>query len=91
MYCIWKRIMDVIFSAIAILVLLVPMLMIAAAVKMTSKGPVLFWQKRVGKDGKTFMMPKFRSMYTDAPATVPTHLLDEPDQWITPVGRFIRF
>lgn len=90
MYCIWKRIMDVVFSAIAILVLFVPMLMIAAAVKMTSKGPVLFWQKRVGKDRKTFMMPKFRSMYTDAPANVPTHLLDEPDQWITPVGRFIR-
>ena len=90
MYCIWKRIMDVVFSAIAILVLFVPMLMIAAAVKMTSKGPVLFWQKRVGKDRKTFMMPKFRSMYIDAPANVPTHLLDEPDQWITPVGRFIR-
>ena len=82
--------MDIVFSAMALLVLFVPMLIIAAVVKVTSKGPVLFWQKRVGKDRKTFMMPKFRSMYTDAPANVPTHLLNDPDQWITPAGRFLR-
>lgn len=90
MYIILKRVSDIVLSLLALIILAVPMLIVAAAVKFTSKGPVLFWQKRVGKGKKTFMMPKFRSMYTDTPANMPTHLLNDPKRWITPVGRFIR-
>jgi len=66
------------------------MLLIAVVVRCTSQGPALFWQKRIGKGKTTFMMPKFRSMYTEAPADAPTHLLQDPDRWITPVGRVLR-
>ena len=90
MYQLLKRTVDIVLSAMAMIILVVPMLIIAAAVKFTSKGPVLFWQKRVGKGKKTFMMPKFRSMYTDTPANMPTHLLNDPSRWITPVGAFLR-
>ena len=87
-YC--KRLLDILLSLGSILVLALPMLIIAVAVKLDSKGPVLFWQKRVAIHKGTYMMPKFRSMYTTAPATMPTHLLTSPDQWITPVGKFLR-
>lgn len=90
MYNFLKRTADIVLSALALIVLTVPMLIIAVAVKFTSKGPVLFWQKRIGKGKKTFMMPKFRSMYTDTPANMPTHLLNDPAKWITPVGTFLR-
>ena len=78
MYKFLKRTADIILSVLAMIILAVPMLNIAALVKFTSKGPVLFWQKRIGKGKKTFMMPKFRSMYTDTPANMPTHLLNDP-------------
>ena len=87
-YC--KRLLDILLSLGSILVLALPMLIIAVAVKLDSKGPVLFWQKRVAIHKGTYMMPKFRSMYTTAPANMPTHLLTSPDQWITPVGKFLR-
>ena len=90
MYKFLKRTADIILSLMALIILAVPMIIIAIAVKATSKGPVLFWQKRVGKGKKTFMMPKFRSMYTDTPANMPTHLLNDPARWITPVGAFLR-
>ena len=90
MYKFLKRTADIVLSLLAMIVLAVPMLIIAATVKFTSKGPVLFWQKRVGKGKKTFMMPKFRTMYTDTPANMPTHLLNDPAKWITPVGAFLR-
>ena len=90
MYRFLKRTADIVLSAIAIIVLAIPMLIVAASVKFSSKGSVLFWQKRVGKGKKTFMMPKFRSMYTDTPANMPTHLLNDPSRWITPVGAFLR-
>jgi len=90
MYRFIKRTADIVLSILALIILAVPMLIVAAAVKFTSKGPVLFWQKRVGKGKKTFMMPKFRSMYTDTPANMPTHLLNDPKRWITPVGAFLR-
>ena len=90
MYKFLKRTADVVLSALAMIVLSIPMLIIGAAVKFTSKGPVLFWQKRIGKGEKTFMMPKFRSMYTDTPENMPTHLLNDPARWITPVGSFLR-
>ena len=85
-----KRLLDIVLSACGIAVLAVPMLIIAVAVKVSSKGPVLFWQKRIGAGKTTFRMPKFRSMYTSAPANSPTHLLSDPKKWITPVGAFLR-
>ena len=85
-----KRLIDIILSACGIAVLAIPMLIIALAVKLDSKGPVLFWQKRIGIHKSTYEMPKFRSMYTTAPANMPTHMLTSPDQWITPVGKILR-
>ena len=90
MYGFLKRVADIVLSALALIVLAVPMLIIAVAVKLSSRGPILFRQERVGRNCVTFMMPKFRSMYTEAPANMPTHLLNDPSRWITPVGRFIR-
>ena len=86
----FKRAIDVILSALGLVVLAIPMLIIALVVKLDSKGPVLFWQKRVGINKQTFMMPKFRSMYTETPANMPTHLLDDPQRWITRSGRILR-
>ena len=85
-----KRALDIILSGAGLLVLAIPMGILALIVKLDSKGPVLFWQKRVGIHKETFMMPKFRSMYTETPANMPTHLLNDPDRWITPVGRIYR-
>ena len=85
-----KRWLDVILSGIALVVLAIPMAVFAVLIKLDSRGPVLFWQKRVGANKETFMMPKFRSMYTETPAEMPTHLLSDPDRWITPVGKIYR-
>lgn len=85
-----KRCLDILLSAMALVVLAIPMLVLAAVVKLDSHGPVLFWQQRVGKGKTTFPMPKFRTMYTDTPADVPTHLLSDPERWITKSGRFLR-
>lgn len=85
-----KRLLDIGISAIALVILALPMLLIGIAIKVDSKGPVLFWQNRVGKGKKIFRMPKFRSMYTQTPSEMPTHLLQDPTKWITPVGRFLR-
>jgi len=84
-----KRIFDLLLG-VAILVLLVaPMLLISIAVRLSSKGPALYWSDRVGKNNKIFKMPKFRSMLTDTPA-VATHLLDNPDTYLSPIGGFLR-
>ena len=85
-----KRLIDLLLSGISLLMLAVPMLILALIVKLDSQGPVLFWQKRVGLHKEIFLMPKFRSMYTQTPAEVPTHLLSDPDRWITPVGKIYR-
>ena len=85
-----KRLLDFVLSLCALIVLAVPMVIFALMVKLDSKGPVLFWQKRVGAGKETFMMPKFRSMYTETPTEMPTHLLTDPDRWITPVGKVFR-
>ena len=85
-----KRLIDIVLSLVGLIVLAIPMLVFALIVKLDSPGPVLFWQKRVGIHKKTFMMPKFRSMYTETPAEMPTHMLKDPEKWITPVGRAIR-
>ena len=90
MYKIIKRILDFFVSLFA-LTLLSPVLLITAiAVKADSKGPVFFVQKRVGKDKKLFNMYKFRSMRTDTPHDIPTHLLNDPEAFITKVGKFLR-
>ena len=85
-----KRLLDLVLSGMALLILALPLLMFALVVKLDSKGPALFWQKRVGLHKQTFMMPKFRSMYTETPAEIPTHLLTDPERWITPVGKIYR-
>lgn len=89
-----KRLIDLILSSVAIIVLAFPMLIIAIAIKIDDSGPVLFKQKRVGKkkNGEItyFMIWKFRSMKMSTPHDTPTHLLENPDQYITRVGRFIR-
>lgn len=65
------------------------MLLVAIAVHLTSKGPVLYWSERVGKKNIIFKMPKFRSMLIDTPALA-THLLDNPDSYLSPIGGFLR-
>ena len=85
-----KRFIDIVLSLVGIVVLAIPMLVFALIVKLDSPGPVLFWQKRVGIHKKTFMMPKFRTMYTDTPANMPTHLLSDPQKWITRSGAWFR-
>jgi O-antigen biosynthesis protein WbqP len=84
-----KRLFDFLLAIIALVILMVPLCLIALAVKLSSKGPVLYWSDRVGKNNRIFRMPKFRSMRTDTPA-VATHLLTQPEQYLTPVGSFIR-
>ena len=86
----FKRLIDIILSGAALVVLAIPMLIFAVIIKLDSRGPVLFWQKRVGLHKQTFMMPKFRSMYTETPSDMPTHLLSDPARWITPVGKVYR-
>ena len=85
-----KRVSDIFMSFIAITLLLVPMAFIALAIKLDSRGPVFFKQKRIGKDKKTFYILKFRTMRTDAPKDAPTHTLQDPKKWITKVGGFLR-
>lgn len=91
---IMKRLLDIFLSAIAIVLLALPMLIVAVAIKIDDPGPVIFKQKRVGrkKNGELtyFMIWKFRSMKMSTPRETPTHLLVNPQQYITRVGRFIR-
>jgi O-antigen biosynthesis protein WbqP len=84
-----KRFFDFCISGGALLALSPLLLLIAAAVKFTSIGPVLYWSARVGRGNRLFEMPKFRSMRINTPA-VATHLLQNPDQWLTPIGSFLR-
>lgn len=84
-----KRLVDLLLVAMGACLLLVPLLLVAVAIKLTSRGPVLYWSDRVGKGNRIFSMPKFRSMRTGTP-TVATHLLDAPDRYLTPIGGFLR-
>jgi len=85
-----KRFIDFILSLLAIIILFPILLCIALWIKIDSKGPVLFKQKRVGKNKKHFMILKFRTMLTTAPNDVPTHLLQDPTSLITKSGKFLR-
>lgn len=84
-----KRLVDVVLAMVTGLFLIWPIVFVAIAVRLTSKGPALYWSDRVGRDNRIFKMPKFRSMRTDTPA-VATHLLSNPDSYLTPIGSFIR-
>ena len=84
-----KRPFDLIAGACAALVLLVPMVLVALAVRLTSKGQALYWSDRVGRNNAIFKMPKFRSMRIGTPV-VATHLLAEPNSHLTPIGSFLR-
>lgn len=84
-----KRFVDLLLALGATLVLLLPILLVALAVKLSSPGPVLYWSDRVGRHNRIFRMPKFRSMRTGTPA-VATHLLDNPGAYLTPIGSFLR-
>jgi O-antigen biosynthesis protein WbqP len=84
-----KRLFDCIFAILAIVFFSIPMIAVALAVYITSKGGVMYWSDRIGKNNKIFKMPKFRSMLIDAPV-VATHLLNNPDYYLSPVGGFLR-
>ncbi len=84
-----KRAFDLVLGIAALAILAVPLLLVALAVKLTSPGPVLYWSDRVGMRNTIFRMPKFRSMRIDTPE-VATHLLSDPDRWLTPIGSFLR-
>ena len=82
-----KRVFDLLLASAAIFVFLIPLVFVAVAVRLTSKGPVLYWSDRVGRNNVLFKMPKFRSMQVGTPA-VATHLLTNPDAYLTPIGSF---
>ena len=84
-----KRSFDIILALIASLILILPFIIITIIVRLTSKGPAIFWTKRVGKNNDLFDMPKFRSMYIETPE-VTTHLLKDSQSYITPVGKILR-
>jgi O-antigen biosynthesis protein WbqP len=84
-----KRVFDFSLAALMLLLMMMPMCIVAIAIKLTSKGPVLYWSQRVGKNNQLFSMPKLRSMRLDTPS-VATHLLQNPDQFLTPMGSFLR-
>src|SRR5450759_4348632 len=84
-----KRIFDLGLAVLAGTVLLLPALLVAVLVRLSSKGPVLYWSARVGRDNVIFQMPKLRSMQTGTPA-LPTHLLNDPLSYLTPIGSFLR-
>ena len=84
-----KRTFDLFLAALASICLLLPVMLVAILVRLTSKGPILYWSDRVGRNNTIFKMPKFRSMQIGTPA-VATHLLNNPDAYLTPMGSFLR-
>ncbi|MEN6623010.1 MAG: sugar transferase [Smithella sp.] len=84
-----KRIFDITLCLLLFGILFVPMVFIAIIIKLSSRGPVLYWSDRVGINNIIFKMPKFRTMRTDTPQ-VATHLMKDPDQYLTAVGSFLR-
>ena len=84
-----KKLIDISISVMLILFFLIPMLFIVLAIKLTSKGPAIYWSERVGRGNEIFRMPKFRSMKIDTKA-VATDLLENPSDYLTPIGGFLR-
>ena len=89
-YLPFKRLFDIVASLLAIIVFSPLFILISILIKCSSKGPILFKQRRIGKGKKEFMIFKFRTMKIDAPANVPTHLLENPDAYMTKIGKFLR-
>lgn len=89
-YLPFKRLFDIICALLALIVFSWLYIILGLLVVCTSKGGLFFKQKRVGKNKKTFYIYKFRTMRADTPHDMPTHLLEDPDKWITPVGKFLR-
>ncbi len=85
-----KRIIDFLLSLIAVIILALPMAIIAVVIKIDDPGPVLFKQDRVGKNKKIFKLYKFRSMKVSTPSDVPTHMLENPEQYISKIGKILR-
>lgn len=90
MYKFIKRSLDIFLSLVGMVSLSPFILILIIVIKLDSKGPVLFKQKRIGIHKKTFQILKFRTMRIDTPKDTPTHLLENPEQWITRVGKFLR-
>ncbi len=90
MFLVVKRIVDFTLSLIILIGLSIVFIVLSIVIKLDSKGPVLFKQKRIGKGKKEFNILKFRTMKTDTPKEMPTHLLDKAESYITPVGKFLR-
>ena len=84
-----KRLFDLVVGLVVLLFAMVPILLVAFSVRMTSKGSALYWSDRVGRDNAIFRMPKFRSMRMDTPA-VATHLMSDVEMFLTPIGGFLR-
>ena len=84
-----KRFFDLFVSISLSVLLAIPLIVVSMLIVLTSKGPVLHWSKRVGKDNALFLMPKFRTMIIDTP-NVATHLLENPSSYYTPIGKFLR-
>jgi O-antigen biosynthesis protein WbqP len=84
-----KRFFDFLLAFFAILFLIIPILVVAIMVRLTSVGPVLYWSDRVGRNNHIFKMPKFRTMRVNTPV-VATHLLSDPQRYLTPIGSFLR-
>jgi O-antigen biosynthesis protein WbqP len=84
-----KRIFDLFFGIALLSILITFMIIIAIAIRLTSKGPILYWSERIGKNNKIFKMPKFRSMLINTP-TLATHLLNNPNDYLSPIGGFLR-
>jgi O-antigen biosynthesis protein WbqP len=84
-----KRVFDIFLGCLAALILFLPVLLVAMAVRLTSKGPALYWSDRVGRNNVIFKMPKFRSMLVGTPALA-THLLADAQSHLTPIGSFLR-
>jgi O-antigen biosynthesis protein WbqP len=84
-----KRLFDLLLALIALPFLLLPIVLVAVAVRLTSDGPAIYWSDRVGRYNRIFRMPKFRTMRVDTPA-VATHVLVDPQRFLTPIGPFLR-
>ena len=84
-----KRLFDLLLAIFATFILLIPIIVVAILVKLTSKGPIVYWSNRVGRNNVIFKMPKFRTMQINTPALA-THLLTNPDQYLTSIGSFLR-